>query len=314
MFTELSPDQARQYIDATAVFSALEQAQRDAASYRGGMFWREVKGVEYLIRSTPTGAQKSLGPKSDANRDMATHFLAKKQVAEDRVRALSQELIKQQRLNRALRVGRTPPIVVDTLLAIRKAGLAAHFMVVGTHALYAYETAASVLIPSDAMATRDVDLLLDTRKQVKFVTQMRRLDSSFLGLLQKVDKTFRLRDDQPYTAVNDHGFEVDVIRRAANGKDTHPFKLSDEEDDFWAVQVDMGERMLSARPFEQVVVSTSGTMARMRTIHPLDFVRIKKLLAALPSRERSKYRKDELQAQVVSELVHAYLPHLTATA
>jgi hypothetical protein len=79
-------------------------------------------------------------------------------------------------------------------------------------------------------------------------------------------------------------------------------KLSDEEDDFRA-----------ARPFEQVVVSTSGTMARMRTIHPLDFVRIKKLLAALPTRERGKYRKDELQAQVVSELVHAYLPHLTST-
>jgi len=310
MFTELSPDQARQYIDACAVFTAMEQAQREAAAFRGSMFWREISGARYLIRSTPNGAQKSLGPMTDVNRDMVDQFQARKQAAEDRSKSLSQELLKQQRLNRALRVGRTPPIVVDTLRAISQAGLAEHFLVVGTHALYAYETAASALIPSDAMATRDVDLLLDTRKQVKFVTQMKRLDSSFLGLLQKVDKSFRLREDQLYTAVNDKGFEVDVIRRAAKDKDPHPLKLSNVEDDFWAVQVDMGERMLSARPFEQIVVSTSGTMARMRTIHPLDFVRIKKLLAALPSRERSKYRKDELQAQAVSELVGAYLPHL----
>ena len=181
---------------------------------------------------------------------------------------------------------------------------------VGTHALYAYETAASVLIPSDTMATRDVDLLLDTRKQVKFVTQMKRLDSSFLGLLQKVDKTFRLRDDQRYTAVNDKGFEADVIRRHASQGGPHPLKLSDSEDAFWAVQVSMGERMLSARPFQQVVVSTSGSMARMRTIHPLDFARLKRELGAMPSRDAGKYRKDILQAEAVIEMVGKYLPHL----
>ncbi len=310
MFAELSSDQTRQYIDAVAVFTALEQAIREAQSYRGSMFWREVNGVAYLIRSTPGGAQKSLGPKSADNHEMVTHFQAKKQVAEDRVRSLTQSLTKHQRLNRALRVGRAPPVVVETLLAIDKAGLAPYFLVVGTHALFAYETAAGVLFPSDAMATRDVDLLLDTRKQLKFVTQMKRLDSSFLGLLQKVDKTFRLRDEQRYTAVNDQGFEVDVIRRMAKDQDPHPLKLSEDEDEFWAVQTDMGGRMLSARPFDQVVVATNGAMARMRTIHPLDFVRIKRLLAALPSRERNKYRKDELQAQAVSDLVEAYLPHL----
>lgn len=106
-------------------------------------------------------------------------------------------MTKQDRLNRALRVGRAPTVLVDTLKAISQAGLNEHFMVVGTQALHAYEAAASVLIPSDAMATRDVDLLLDTRKQVKFVSQMKRLDSSFLGLLQKkVDKTFRLHAEQ----------------------------------------------------------------------------------------------------------------------
>ena len=310
MFIELGPDQTRQYIDAVAVYTALEEARGAAASYAGAMFARTIRGASYIIRTTPSGTQKSLGVLTDENADMVERFNAKKKTAEDRVRSLAQELAKHERLNRALRVGRTPVIVVDMLQAIAKAGLSEHFRVVGTHALYAYESAASVLIPNDALATRDVDLLLDTRKQVKFLTKMKRLESSFLGVLQKVDKTFRLRPNQLYTAVNDKGFEVDVIRRLASDKDPHPLKRSDSEDDFWAVQVSMGERMLSTRPFEQIVISTSGSMARMRTIHPLDFARLKRELGSLPFRDPAKYRKDILQAQAITDMVREYLPHL----
>ena len=311
MFIELSPDQTRQYIDATAVFTALEQAKKAAMPFRGSMMLRQINGAQYIIRTTPTGGQTSLGRLGPENCDVVDNFMNKKKSAEDRVKSLTQELTKQQRLNRALRVGRVPTIVVDALNAINQAGLSEHFMVVGTHALYAYETAASVLIPNDAMATRDVDLLLDTRKQVKFITQMKRLDSSFLGVLQKADKTFRLREDQLYTAVNDKGFEVDVIRRSATGDDLHPLRLSDNEDDFWATQVSMGDRMLSARLFAQVVVSTSGSMARMRTVHPLDFARLKRELGRMPTRDRAKYRKDLQQADAVVALVDEYLPHLS---
>ena len=310
MFNELSSDQVRQYIDATAVFTAHEQAARQALAYRGAMFWRNIKGTDYLIRTTPQGSQKSLGPRTEANAHVADDFMRQKQACEERVKTLAQALVQQQRLNRALRVGRCPPVVISTLQAIAHAQLAEHFMVVGTHALYAYETAASVIIASDAMATRDIDLLLDTRKQLKFMTQMKRLDSSFLNVLRKADKSFQLRQDQLYTAVNDAGFEVDVIRRQAGDTDPHPLRLSDEEDDFWAVQTDMGGKLLSARPFEQIVVGTSGAMARLRTVHPQDFCRIKRSLAAMPHRERGKHRKDELQAQVVEALVEQYLPHL----
>ncbi len=310
MFNELSSDQVRQYIDATAVFTAHEQAAKQAMAYRGAMFWRRIKGTDYLIRTTPQGSQKSLGPKTDVNEHLAEDFMRQKQASEMRMQTLDKALTLHQRLNRAMRVGRCPPVVINTLQAIAQAQLAEHFLVVGTHALYAYETAASVMIASDAMATRDIDLLLDTRKQLKFTTQIKRLDSSFLNVLRKADKSFQLRQDQLYTAVNDTGFEVDVIRRQAGMLDPHPLKLSDDEDDFWAVQTDMGGKLLSARPFEQIVVATSGAMARLRTIHPQDFCRIKRLLATLPHRERGKHRKDELQAQVIEALVEQYLPHL----
>jgi hypothetical protein len=55
--------------------------------------------------------------------------------------------------------------------------------------------------------------------------------------------------------------------------------------------------LASARRFDQVVVATSGEMALMRTVHPLDFARIKR-------------GKDALQAAIINTLVAEYLPHL----
>jgi hypothetical protein len=37
---------------------------------------------------------------------------------------------------------------------------------------------------------------------------MKRLDTSLLGIFQKVDKTFALRQDQKYTAVNASGLKL----------------------------------------------------------------------------------------------------------
>lgn len=126
---------------------------------------------------------------------------------------------------------------------------------------------------------------------------------------RKVDPSFEVSDDQLYTARNQDGFEVDIIRRAAKDADPHPLRMSDEEDDFWAVQVSMGEKLQSARRMDQVVVATSGEMALMRTIHPLDFTRIKEALSQQFGRDPNKRGKDALQSRIVTELVNAYLPH-----
>ena len=41
LLLELPDDTMRQYIDATAVFSALEEACEQAAQVRGGMYWHK---------------------------------------------------------------------------------------------------------------------------------------------------------------------------------------------------------------------------------------------------------------------------------
>ena len=313
-FLDQSENQKRQYIDAETVFLATAKAKKAAAEVRGSMLWRELRGKSTLIRTSASSAQKSLGLRGTETEAIYASFMARKQSAQARLKALRAQLGTQQRLNRALRVVRVPNVVVGVINALEKIGVHEHFLVVGTHALYAYETAAGVRISEEAMATRDVDMLFDTRKRIAFFTAMKKLDSSLIGVLRKVDPSFEVVEDQLCTARNQDGFEVDIIRRAAKDTDPHPLRMSDDEDDFWAVQVSMGEKLQSARRMDQVVVGTSGEMALMRTIHPLDFARIKQSLSQQIGRDPNKSGKDALQSRIVTELVNEHLPHLLLSA
>ena len=137
---------------------------------------------------------------------------------------------------------------------------------------------------------------------------MKESELSLLGLLRKADKSFERLEDQKETVRNATGFEVDVIRRVAKDGDPHPLRMSDDEDDIWAVQASTGERILNSPRFSQMVVSTTGEMALMNTMHPLDFVDVKRALAKYPNRDPLKRSKDVLQAELVATLVRDYMP------
>lgn len=305
---ELQPSQARQYIDAESIFLELRRVRLEAKELRGSMFWKRAGNGDYLIRESSKGAQKSLGPRSPENEAIYAKFIAHKETNSKRLATLSSAAEDQQRLNKALRVGRVPNIVVKTLNALEAAGLESHFLSIGTHALYAYESACGVRVMPDLLATQNIDLLFDSQKRMAFSHQLKRLDSSFIGALQKADPTFRTRSDQKQTAVNASGFEVDVIRRFKTDKDLHPIKVSESEDDLWAVQIKGADRMLSAKKFSQVVVSETGHMAVMHTMDPQTFVAIKRLVSASPDRDPKKRHKDALQADLVAHLIESRMP------
>jgi hypothetical protein len=308
VFRDIGEDAQRQYIDANSVFTAWEDARKGAAEVRGGMYWQSKNGTDYLIRTSVHNSQKSLGPRTEANEAIYRKFIERKDQAGRRLEDLSTEMTRHQRMNRALRVGRAPRILIDILDRLYKAGLEEYFTVIGIHALYAYEAAAGVRFGEpEALATRDVDLLWDTRKRLNFISRMSTLDMSFLGLLKKVDPTFEIRPDQRDTAVNSKGFEVDVIRREAVADDPHPLKLTDDEDDFYVVQANKAGILLDGAKFSSMVVSTSGHMARMRTISPVVFSRFKRWMAEQSDRDPLKRKRDLLQAGLVEGLVWEYL-------
>lgn len=312
-FVELSEAQLRQLSDAQAVFSNLAEARKSAAAVRGSMRWKKVNGKEYLVRVSTKGAEKSLGLRDADTEAMYTSFHQRKTQAETRYKAMLKRSEEMQRLNRAHRVGRTPSIVVKCLKAIDEAGLSDQFVIVGTHAMYAYETAAGVRVESGALATQDLDMLFDMNKLKAFVVQMNQSETrSLIQVLRKADPSFRVRQDKLETAVNDDGFEIDLIRRQAVDDDPHPLRMSDDEDDFWAVQADQGQRITSGPKFSQMVISATGEMAMMRTLHPLEFISLKDELSKRYGRDPHKAPKDGLQAATVQKLWDLYLSALHA--
>ena len=160
----------------------------------------------------------------------------------------------------------------------------------------------------DALATQGIDLLFDSRRRLSFLSKLKKIDSSFIGALQKADPTFRVMSDQKQTAINATGFEVDVIRRLTADGDPHPLKMSDFDDDLWAVQISDGNRMLGAKRFSQVIVSETGHMAVMSTLNPKMFVTLKTKLSQASGRDPKKRPKDALQAKVLQELINGYMP------
>jgi hypothetical protein len=306
--TELPGDATRQYINARSVFTAYEEASKKLKEVRGGMVWREQSGSEYLIRTSVSSKQKSLGPRSEKTETIYHDFISRKNMATERIRDLRAELEKQRRINKALRVGRAPDMLVEILNRLVDSGVNEYFTVIGTHSLYAYEAAAGIMIHDPAaLATIDVDLLWDVRKRIKFISRMDDIGTSFLGLLKKIDKTFERRDGQLYTAVNSKGFEVDVVRRPKTGDDPHPVRLTDDENELFAVEINRGDSLINCSKLTEIIVSETGKMARMNTVSPHMFVKVKRWLAEQENRDQLKKRRDILQANIVEQLIEEYL-------
>jgi hypothetical protein len=301
----LTPDNAaRQWIDSSTIFKEFENTKAKAKSYAGGMYWKKQGDYEYLVKTSPDNRQQRVGSRSPETELIYREFSAKKSSAEERLRSLRDAVKEAERLNKALKVGRAPALLIDILRSIDDSGLAEHFTVVGTHALYAYETAAGVRIEQAAMATLDVDLLWDARKKVQFLSDMAKLDDSVLGVLKKADRTFVRKEGQNETAINAKGFEVDFLRRMQESDDPHPFRFSDDEDDIWPVQAMRASVLTSAPKFESVVVSSTGKMATLRTVSPQTFVEFKRWLAdKADNRDPIKRRRDQRQADIVQKLL-----------
>jgi len=300
----LSDNAARQYMDSVTIFSEHARTAERARQYKGGMYWKVEGKYEYLVKTTPDNRQQRIGRRSAETEKIHADFTTCKHQVEERLRSLNEALQEAERLNKALKVGRTPATVVSVLQALHESRVHDYFTVVGTHALYAYEAAASVRIQQGALATMDVDFLWDARKRMQFLTTMARTQTSMLAVLQRADKTFQRKESQLETAINDKGFEVDFLRRQPIQQDPHPFRFTDDEEDLWPVQAERAGVLTDSPRFEQVVVSVTGKMAMMRTIAPESFVQFKLWMAEQAKhRDPAKRRRDVLQARIVQELL-----------
>lgn len=310
---DLSGEQIRQLIDTEQLFEALRDAESLLARrFAGSMVWKTVKGRRYLYRKTTAG-WFSLGSESAATQVMHAAFHDGRTAAKARIAALDARMRAIGPVNRAMRLGRVPRVAARILRRLDRAGLLGRgLLVVGTHAMFAYERMAAIHYDGDVLATRDVDLILDARRRLSVVDR-RAAGGGLLDLLRAADSSFQASDAGSYRAVNDTGFMVDLImplaRRAAFAPPRRT--LIDGGPDLVAAEIAGLVWLESAPSVTATVLDDAGYPARIVAPDPRAFACHKAWLADRPDRDAAKRRRDAAQAAAVARTVATYLPGLS---
>lgn len=300
-------------MDLRQTYEALRSAQRNAVQYAGGMAWKTVNGRDYLIKViNRRGGTKSLGPRSPDTEAIQADFVAGKARAKDRITALDQTVQQFSGMAKAVLLNRVPPVVTAALRKLDEFGLLGkNLMVIGTNALYGYESVAGVMFDAGLMATTDVDLLWDARTSLKLALLDDEVaEAGVLAILRKIDHSFEPVQHGGFRAANREGFYVDLVKQSPNPpwKSNEPAQLADGDlTPAWLPNI---KWLLSSEKFYSIVIGLDGQPAPMVSPDPRAFAVYKRWLGDQPDREPDKKQRDRAQSLAVIELVRAKFQHL----
>lgn len=303
-------DQAKRFlIETRQLFEAWRYARRQEAAFSGAMTWKKVGASEYLIRIlNRAGKQKSLGPRSAETERIYVDFKTGKAKAAARVKQARDALAEQVKLNRAIGVGRMPLLPARIIRELsRRQLLGKNLIIVGTHAIYAYESLAAVRVPDRLMATGDLDVLWDARARLA-VAGGEEDAANILAALRAVDRTFERHDRQTYRAVSASGFYVDLIKAEASP----PWRDERDRmagDDLTASPIINLKWLVNAPRIEVVAVDEKGLPVAITAPDPRAFALYKHWMGTqAPDRDPAKRSRDVGQAQIVAGILRDYLP------
>lgn len=302
-----TPEQARYFIETMQQFDAWRAAGERGRKYAGSMGWKTTGGRVYLVRTHDRrGSQTSLGPRSPETEAVFEQFWRHKQDATERLRAAELRLVDLAPMNVALRLGRLPRLAAWLLTALsRKRVLGRYVHVVGTHALYAYEAMAGVMLTPALLETSDLDFLADPRRLklgVSGVPPLRLID-----ILRDIDPSF-VREEKSYSVRNKNGFEVDLIK-ASDRDPMRPAKgPQPAEGDIQPIEIMNLKWLLHAPKIEVVVLGEDGFPVPMSVPDPRAYALYKFHLSREPGRDPRKRIRDGAQAEALVALIEDRLP------
>ncbi len=310
MLKELTGEQRRQLIDTQQVYEAWLGADGERQRrFAGSMRWVERNGAQYLLRKIRQ-TENSLGPRSEETERSFAAFSEGRERNRDLLAGLSDRLNSLARVNVAMGLGRVPVIAARILRRCADTNLLGRqLLVVGTNALFAYETLAGVQIASGLTATGDIDLLLDSRRRISFVTSERITQSGLIGVLRKVDRSFKPLQPRAFRATNRDGYLVDLIRPQARNVlgDNARTSISSLDDDLDGAPMDGLQWLLNAPKTEAIAIDERGHPVRIPTVDPRIFALHKAWLAKRPDRSPVKAARDQEQAEAAALIAASYL-------
>ncbi|MBX6423434.1 GSU2403 family nucleotidyltransferase fold protein [Thermosulfurimonas sp. F29] len=306
---EFNEEQRRIFIDAQQLWEAFCELYHEGLSYRGGLYWKNVRGRDYLIRVLDSrGATKSLGPRSPETEKIFENWHRKKEEFRRKREAFMQKADIVRRMCKALHLNRVPLVVAKIareMFLMRD--LRKRTMILGTNAIYAYEAMAGVFVSSGLLATRDLDVLWDARSCLQIAGLSK---EGFLGLLKRADPSFR-PGDTPYRAVNKDGFWVELLKptpKTLTEIQNPHLRISPFPEDMLALETKGTRWIVSCPKVYAIAIGHDGLPVPLVVPDPRAFVLHKLWVARQTDRPALKRKRDVAQALLVFYLLKHYLP------
>jgi len=307
---DLTGEQRRQFIDTQQVYEAWLNAEAERLRrFSGSMRWAERNGADYLLRKIRQ-AETSLGRRSQETEKAFAAFSEGREQNKDLLAGLSERLDRLAKVNVAMGLGRVPAIAARILRRCAETSLLGkQLLVVGTNSLFAYEALAGVQISSGLVATGDIDLLFDSRRRISFVTEEKITQSGLIGILRKVDKSFRPLQPRAFRATNRDGYLVDLIRPRARNVlgEGSPTSITSIADDLEGAPIDGLQWLINAPKTHAIAIAERGYPVKIPTIDPRVFALHKAWLARRPDRSAVKASRDREQSEVAALIAKQYL-------
>jgi len=310
---ELTHRQSLEFTDSYQLYTALQDAINRAKHYSGSMHWKTIKRKKYLYHMVDGyGKGRSLGPQSDETEAKYKAFRKGKSEAAERLKSIQKAMDEKAALNRAVGLNRVPFIVSRIVRELDKQGmLGNNILIVGTHAIYAYEALAGVTVYRDLLATADVDFLWDNRKKVEFVGKDE-IDS-FLSIVRKADRSFE-RSQQLFKAVNKDGYMIDLIVPEPKKPLERVTDQMGNEYDLKASGIGSLHWLINSPKVEAIVIDSKGYPFRMVVPDPRSFAIHKLWVSRQTNRKQDKAARDREQALTVAGIVMERLPQFSFTS
>lgn len=308
IFVDLDSLATRNTINAVQTYSGFFQTKSELGNLRGSMYWRTISGQEYLIRDYGI-RQTSLGRRSKETELILDGFNKRKSELSDRYKSLGLTLQQNARACVASYANRVPLLVAKLTRKLSETPvLENRTLIIGTNALFAYESAAAVRFKPSIMETTDVDVLFDTRKKISIASTE---PKGIIGLLKSIDPTFEVKDNAPYSAQNKKGFIVDLVQPLPQKSlFSESRSVSTFPDDMSAVEIKGLDWLVSCPKFQAMVIDEKGYPAQMSVPDPRAFSMHKLWLSSQMDREPSKKQRDREQSEAVFRLVQEKLTYL----
>jgi hypothetical protein len=304
-------------VDASRVIANLEMAfeqwvdaRRALAEMPVSMFWKRVNGVDYLtvkINSTDTGGTQ--GARSPQTEGRLAAYQADKAEHKRRLSQADALIDERAAQYRALRLPAMPDQQAEYLRELDVEGLLRNdVLVVGTNAFAAYELMCGVKFPAGNEETEDFDLAWCRGASITLGGMPHATAKSeaagrksLFAVLRSVDATFKINPKKPYQAINDKGYEVELL--AAPSRAPLPKTEAFEP----MVSLVEQEWLLKGRAVS-FVVSTIRRRACPLVVPDPRWMALHKLwLSKKPERKQSKKPKDRRQGEVLLDACRYFL-------